>query len=105
MSPRPPGTPLSCLRRAHLLFCTSLPLSRLGCPLSLKTPNMGNVGKDVYESTTEAAEVRLVSHGHVACDNLINPASSILATRPLVSTMIVRRSSSATKTAHFQETS
>ena len=21
-----------------------LPLSRLGCPLSLKTPNMGNVG-------------------------------------------------------------
>ena len=24
-----------------------LPLSRLGCPLSLKTPNMGNVGLDV----------------------------------------------------------
>ena len=23
---------------------TMLPLSRLGCPMSLKTPNMGNIG-------------------------------------------------------------
>ena len=23
-----------------------MPLSRLGCPLSLKTPNMGNTGQD-----------------------------------------------------------
>ena len=35
-----------------------MPSSRLGCPLSLKTPNMGNTGLERYQSTnTEVGRV------------------------------------------------
>ena len=43
-----------------------LPLSRLGCPLSLKTPNMGNTGEDVLAQARNAeatADELLVDDG------------------------------------------
>ena len=36
-----------------------MPSSRLGCPLSLKTPNMGNTGLERYQSTNTGVGIVL----------------------------------------------
>ena len=59
-----------------------MPSSRLGCPLSLKTPNMGNVGLDCPYGESRIQESPIIAY-NVACITLPDCVRSIIILRGL----------------------